>query len=87
MKSFIFIILCLWFSWHFTDIESSNFLYSALAPFGVFVFLCSLLMWLVLKAGFGGKIASDTSTTSIGTGIGGYFGGHGGDSGGDGGGC
>jgi hypothetical protein len=82
VKSFLCILLCLWFSWHFTDIESSNFLYSTLAPFGVFIFLCSFLMWLVLKAGFGGKTDSDTNATSVGTGMGGYFGGSDSDNGG-----
>lgn len=78
MKSLIFFVLCLICSWYFTDIESPNFLYSALAPFGVFIFLCSLLIWLVVKAGIGGKSYSDSGTTSNG----GYFGGDGGDSGG-----
>ena len=88
MKSLIFIVLCLWCSWHFTDIESSNFLYSALAPFGVFIFLCSLLIWLVAKAGFGGKTSAGSDSPSIGTSVGGYFGGSsGGDSGGGDGGC
>lgn len=78
MKSLIIIVLGLWGSWYFTDISSSNFLYNALAPFGVFIFLCALLVWLVTKAGLGGKTDSGGSA-------GGFFGG--GDSGGGDGGC
>ncbi len=74
MKSLIIIILGLGVSWYITDISSSNFIYSGLAPFGVFVFLCALLVWLVAKAGLGGKTDS-----------GGFFGG--GDSGGGDSGC
>jgi len=49
-------------------------MYSIWAPVGVFVFFISLALWLVLKAGFGGK--TDNS--------GGHFGSDGGfDGGGD----
>ncbi len=78
MKSLIITILGLSGSWYITDLSSSNFIYSGLAPFGVFVFLCALLVWLLAKAGLGGK-------TDSGGGTGGFFGG--GDSGGGDGGC
>lgn len=53
MKSLLIIVIGLFASWHFTDLSSDSTLYSVLAPLGVFIFLISLGIWLVLKAGFG----------------------------------
>ena len=55
MKSLIVILLGLFTSWHYSDLESESTLYNLVAPIGVFVFLVSLCLWLVLKAGFGEK--------------------------------
>jgi len=63
MKALLMIIVGLGSSWHFTDIASSSLLSNALAPFGVFIFMCALLLWLVVRAGFGGK-ASHTGVDS-----------------------
>jgi len=65
MKSLIIILIGLYASWHFTDLSSESSLYSILAPVGVFVFFISLALWLVLKAGFGGK--TDSSGAHLGS--------------------
>ena len=72
MKSLIIILIGLYSSWHFTDLSSESSLYSIVAPIGVFVFFISLALWLVLKAGFGGK--ADSSGGNLGSG-GGFDGG------------
>jgi hypothetical protein len=79
MKSLIIIIIGLYASWHYTDLSSSNVLISALAPFGVFIFLVCFAIWLVLKAGFGAR-TDDRGYFSRGTDFGGDGGGDGGGS-------
>lgn len=69
MKSLFIIIIGVYFSWQYTDLASESTLNSVIAPIGLFVFIISLCLWLVLKAGFGSKTDSD----------GGYSGGDGGD--------
>lgn len=58
MKSSIFILAALSLSWYFTDLDAEGSLKSKLAPLGVIVFLIALALWLVLKAGFGGKAST-----------------------------
>ena len=49
MKLLFFILLSLSISWYYTDLESSEVLYSKVAPFGVYYFLFSLVVWAVVK--------------------------------------
>jgi hypothetical protein len=74
MKSLIIIVIGLYVSWHYTDLESENIIFSGLAPFGVVIFLISLCLWLVLKAGFGAR-----TTPTDGSGSTFFDGGDGGD--------
>ncbi len=53
MKALLIIIIGLALSWHFTDISSDSAARSVLAPIGLAVFLISLCIWLVFRAGFG----------------------------------
>lgn len=76
MKSLIIILIGLYASWHYTELTSESAIYSALAPFGVFVFLISLCFWLVLKGGCGDR-------SDGGSGCHGGEGGFGGDGGSD----
>ncbi|MEZ0122161.1 MAG: hypothetical protein AB9Q22_10450 [Candidatus Reddybacter sp.] len=72
MKWLVFILLCLLTSWHYTDLSAESAWQNMLAPIGVFIFLISLCLWLVVKAGFGSKASRG----------GGFFGGDGGGDGG-----
>lgn len=62
MKSLIIIIAGLVISYHFTDIRSENSLYSVIFPIGVFIFLCSAVIWLTLRIGnrSGGSSSADS---------------------------
>lgn len=58
MKSLVIILLCLFVSWHYTDLASESVMKNMLAPVVVFIFLILMCLWLVLKAGFGDKADS-----------------------------
>ncbi len=75
MGSLFVIVFGLVVSWWLSDISDGGFLQGVLAPLSTLVFLISLAVWLVLKAGFGSKV-------SRGGGVDGFSGGDGG--GGDG---
>ena len=55
MKMLIFILFSLSISWYFTDLKSSEILYNKVAPFGVYYFLFSLVIWLAIKLKTGNK--------------------------------
>lgn len=55
MKSLLFIIAGLSASCYYSDISSEHALFGVIAPLGIFVFLMSLSVWLVVRAGFGAK--------------------------------
>ena len=67
MKSLLIILIGLVGSWHYTDLSSENFLTNFVAPFFVFIFMVSIPLWFVIKAGFGGSASSsgyyDTSSS------------------------
>jgi hypothetical protein len=58
MQSLLTILIGLTSSWYFTDLSSDSFLQSIVAPIGIFIFLISFLLWLVIKGGMGGKANS-----------------------------
>lgn len=53
MKYLITIIIGLGLSYHFTDVGSENSFYSVICPIGVFVFICSLAIWITQRLGSG----------------------------------
>ncbi|WP_428036604.1 hypothetical protein [Amphritea sp.] len=55
MKSIIVILAGLWTSWRYTDLYSDQTLFNMIAPLGVFIFLISLLLWLLLMTPLGGR--------------------------------
>ena len=56
MKSLLIILAGLFFCWHFTNISSEGIFQSVIAPIGLFIFIISFAIWLVLNAGFGRNI-------------------------------
>ena len=69
MKSFIIISLGLYGSWHFMDLSSDHTFYAAICPILFTLFLIASVIWLVMKAGFGGR----TDNRDIGGSGGGFF--------------
>lgn len=55
MKSIIVILAGLWTCWRYTNLYSDQTLFNMIAPLGVFIFLISLLLWLVLMTPLGGR--------------------------------
>lgn len=82
MISWIVILIGLWVSWSYSDLEAQSALYSMVCPLLVFVFLVSLLIKFVVLIG------PESGRGGHGDGGGGFFGGSGdGGGGGDGGSC
>jgi len=59
MKSLIAILMGLFSTWHFSDINSESISYRVLFPIGLYIFIFAFLLWLVFNGGYSGK--SDTS--------------------------
>ena len=78
MKSLILILTGLALSYYFSDIRSENSFYSVICPIGIFIFLCSFVIWNALRNGLGGGGSSSGDS-------GGGFSSSGNDCGGDGG--
>lgn len=58
MKSFIIIGLGLYGSWHFMDLSSEHTFYAAICPILFTLFLIAAAIWLVTRAGFGGRTSN-----------------------------
>lgn len=58
MKSLIIIMTGLFGSWHYMDISSEHAFYAAICPILFILFLIAAALWLVMKAGFGGRTSS-----------------------------
>ena len=54
MKSLLFILIGLFITFYFADMESATVLQYIFAPIGVFIFLVCFLLWLVFNANVGG---------------------------------
>ncbi len=54
MKVLIIILVGLFVSWHYTDLNSSSVLHSIVLPIVMFIFSVALLIWLISKAGLSG---------------------------------
>ena len=80
MKSLIFIVLGLWVSWTFTNLDSSSIFQNTFSPLCFFFFLCALITWLVIAAGILDKPRGNSSGEGAS-----FSGGDSGGSGGDGG--
>ncbi|MES9942975.1 MAG: hypothetical protein ABW104_05585 [Candidatus Thiodiazotropha sp. 6PLUC2] len=71
MISWLVIVVGLYLSWNFTELESASSLQNTLCPILVFLFLIALLVKIVFLMG-------PSSGRDVGSGGGGFFGGDGG---------